>query len=144
MSRRDTHHREVVQALRNDQWVITDDPLVLDFAGRLVGIDLAAEKLLAAERAERRIAIEIKSFQGSSDVSEFHTAVGQFLNYRYVLGKTMPERTLYLAIPSEAFRRSPASSRNLMFRRSFNPIGSSSWCMIHKLRRFSNGSTDAL
>ncbi len=103
MSRRDTHHREVVQALRNDQWVITDDPLVLDFAGRLVGIDLAAEKLLAAERAERRIAIEIKSFQGSSDVSEFHTAVGQFLNYRYVLGKTMPERTLYLAIPSEAF-----------------------------------------
>ena len=103
MSRRDTHHREVVQALINDQWVITDDPLVLDFAGRLVGIDLAAEKLVAAERAERRIAIEIKSFQGSSDVSEFHTAVGQFLNYRYVLGKAMPERTLYLAIPSEAF-----------------------------------------
>ena len=103
MSRRDTHHREVVQALRNDQWVITDDPLVLDFAGRLVGIDLAAEKLLAAERAERRIAIEIKSFQGSSDFSEFHAAVGQFLNYRYVLGKTMPERTLYLAIPSEGF-----------------------------------------
>lgn len=103
MSRRDTHHLEVVQALQKDHWVVTDDPLTLDFAGKLVGIDLAAEKLLAAERDERRIAVEIKSFQGSSDVSEFHTAVGQFLNYRYVLGKTVPERTLYLAIPVETF-----------------------------------------
>ena len=104
MSRRDTHHQEVVNALQKDQWVVTDDPLTLDFAGKLVGIDLAAEKLLvAAERAERQIAVEIKSFQGSSDVSEFHTAVGQFLNYRYVIGKAMPERTLYLAIPLGAF-----------------------------------------
>lgn len=64
---------------------------------------MAAEKLLAAERDKRLIAVEIKSFQGSSDVSEFHTAVGQFLNYRHVITKTMPERTLYLAIPVEAF-----------------------------------------
>ena len=103
MSRRDTHHHEVVHALQKDQWLVTDDPLMLDFAGRLVGIDLAAEKLLAAEREERLIAVEIKSFQGSSDVSEFHTAVGQFLNYRHVIRKTMPERTLYLAIPVETF-----------------------------------------
>lgn len=103
MSRRDTHHREVVSALHKDQWVITDDPLTLDFAGRLVGIDLGAEKLLAAERASRRIAVEIKSFQGSSDVSEFHTAIGQFLNYRHVIGKAMPDRTLYLAIPEVAY-----------------------------------------
>ena len=74
MSRRDTHHQEVVHALQKDKWVVTADPLTLDFAGKLVGIDLAAEKLLAAEREERRIAVEIKSFQGSSDVSEFHTA----------------------------------------------------------------------
>lgn len=103
MSRRDTHHQEVVIALQKDQWVVTDDPLTLDFAGKLVGIDLAAEKLLAAEREERQIAVEIKSFQGSSDVSEFHTAVGQFLNYRHVIGKVMPVRTLFLAIPVEAF-----------------------------------------
>ena len=103
MSRRDTHHQEVEHALQKDQWVVTDDPLTLDFAGKLVGIDLAAEKVLAAEREEHRIAVEIKSFQGSSDVSEFHTAVGQFLNYRYAIGKTMPERTLNLAIPVEAF-----------------------------------------
>ncbi len=30
-------------------------------------------------------------------------AIGQFLNYRHVLGNRMPERTLYLAVPEEAF-----------------------------------------
>ena len=40
MSRRDTHHQEVVHALQKDQWVVTDDPLTLDFAGKLVGIEL--------------------------------------------------------------------------------------------------------
>jgi hypothetical protein len=103
MSRRDTHHQAVVHALQKDQWIVTDDPLTLDFAGRLIGIDLAAEKLLAAQRNELQIAVEIKSFQGSSDVSEFHTAVGQFLNYRHVIGKVMPQRALYLAIPAETY-----------------------------------------
>lgn len=102
MSRRDTHHQVVVDALQKEQWVITDDPLTLEFAGKLIGIDLAAGKLLAAERNDRKIAVEIKSFQGSSDVSEFHTALGQFLNYRHVLGKIIPERTLYLAVPEDA------------------------------------------
>jgi hypothetical protein len=103
MSRRDLHHQSVVRALEKDQWVITDDPLTMEFAGKLIGIDLAAEKLLAAERNGRTIAVEIKSFQRSSDVSEFHTALGQFLNYRHVLAKTMPGRTLFLAVPVDAY-----------------------------------------
>jgi hypothetical protein len=103
MSRRDLHHYAVVHALEKDRWLITDDPLTLEFAGKLIGIDLAAEKLLAAERDNRTIAVEIKSFQGSSDVSEFHIALGQFLNYRHVLAKAMLERTLYLAVPQETF-----------------------------------------
>jgi hypothetical protein len=43
-------------------------------------IDLGAEKILAAERGEEKIAVEIKSFISSSNISEFHTALGQFLN----------------------------------------------------------------
>jgi hypothetical protein len=92
-----------VKALENDQWIITDDPLTLEFAGKLIGIDLAAEKLLAAEREGRQIAVEIKSFQGSSDVSEFHTAVGQFLNYRHALTSSLPDHALYLAVPEQTF-----------------------------------------
>ncbi|NJL65136.1 MAG: fatty-acid oxidation protein subunit alpha, partial [Methylacidiphilales bacterium] len=34
----------VVQALINDGWEITDDPLVLSYGGRELYVDLGAEK----------------------------------------------------------------------------------------------------
>ena len=46
----------------------------------------------------RKIAVEVKSFIGSSNVSEFHTALGQFLNYRDALARIEPNRKLYLAV----------------------------------------------
>lgn len=66
-------------------------------------IDLGAEQILAAEKAGQRIAVEIKSFAGASPVTDFHLAVGQFVNYRMALGEDEPERTLYLAVPSAAY-----------------------------------------
>jgi hypothetical protein len=66
-------------------------------------IDLAAE-MLAAERAGEKIAVEIKSFIGGSNVSEFHTALGQFLNYQFALEEFDPERKLYLAIPESIYK----------------------------------------
>lgn len=66
-------------------------------------IDLAAEKLLAADLNGRKIAVEIKSFVSSSNVSEFHTTLGQFLNYRDALEVVEPERTLYLAVRSTVY-----------------------------------------
>jgi XisH protein len=48
-------------------------------------VDLGAESIVAAERAGQKIAVEIKSFLGASSISEFHTALGQFFNYRLAL-----------------------------------------------------------
>jgi XisH protein len=62
-------------------------------------IDLGAESIVAAERAGQKIAVEIKSFLGASSISEFHTALGQFFNYRLALEEKEPDRILYLAIP---------------------------------------------
>lgn len=62
-------------------------------------IDLGAEQWLYAERDTIKIAIEIKSFIGDSDVSELHDAVGQYVVYHDVLKETQPHRQLYLAIP---------------------------------------------
>ncbi|MDJ0600334.1 MAG: element excision factor XisH family protein [Crocosphaera sp.] len=45
----------------------------------------------------------MKSFLGSSAISDFHLAVGQFINYRTILNKKDPQRSLYLAIPEEAY-----------------------------------------
>jgi hypothetical protein len=61
-------------------------------------IDLAAEQLLAALKENQKIAVEIKSFISPSNVSDFHTALGQFLNYRDALAIIEPDRQLYLAI----------------------------------------------
>lgn len=51
----------------------------------------------------RKIAVEIKSFLGKSAISEFHTALGQTLNYRSILRKQEPDRILYLAISYEIY-----------------------------------------
>jgi XisH protein len=99
MPAKDIFHNAVKHALEKDGWLITDDPLYLDFGGVEIFIDLGAEKLIAAERDGEKIAVEIKSFVGSSNIYEFHTALGQFINYRTALSQKQPERQLYLAVP---------------------------------------------
>ncbi|KZL47696.1 fatty-acid oxidation protein subunit alpha [Nodularia spumigena CENA596] len=103
MSAKDLFHEAVRRGLEKDQWIITDDPLPLEWEEVKVKIDLAAERLIAAERGEEKIAVEIKSFIGTSAISDFHTALGQFLNYRIMLELNEPERLLYLAIPLETY-----------------------------------------
>lgn len=85
MSAKDIFHDAVRKGLEKEDWVITDDPLRIR-SGRVdMQIDLGAERIIAAERGEEKIAVEIKSFISSSNISEFHTALGQFLNYRVAL-----------------------------------------------------------
>ncbi|WP_427160934.1 XisH family protein [Aliinostoc sp. HNIBRCY26] len=100
MSAKDKFHEAVKTALQKDGWVITDDPLHLSI-DRITNmfIDLAAEKLIVASRDNQKIAVEVKSFLSPSTLSEFHLAIGQFINYRYALEDYEPERILYLAVP---------------------------------------------
>jgi hypothetical protein len=95
---KDKFHNVVRNALEKDGWNITSDPYEINIDDVDFEIDLAAEQLLGAEREEEKIAVEIKSFISPSNVSEFHTALGQFLNYRDALEKIEPERLLYLAV----------------------------------------------
>lgn len=103
MAARDVFHQAVRAALVKDQWVITDDPLLLQVGGVDLYGDLGAEKLLAAEKDHQHIAVEVKSFLGPSLVSDFHLALGQFLNYRLALAQQDPQRQLYLAVPIETY-----------------------------------------
>lgn len=59
---KDLFHDAVKQALLKDQWVITADPPIIKIEGVKLEIDLAAEKVFAAEKAGRKIAVEIKGF----------------------------------------------------------------------------------
>ncbi|MFM9267662.1 XisH family protein [Tychonema sp. BBK16] len=103
MAAKDRFHEAVKQALLKEQWVITADPLILKIDKVKFEIDLAAEKVFAAEKAGQKIAVEIKSFLNTSVVTDFHAALGQFLNYRLGLQMNEPDRTLYLAIPLDIF-----------------------------------------
>lgn len=103
MSARDKVHQHVVNALRKDGWTITHDPLKVRWRLRDLKVDLGAEQLLAAEKGLEKIAVEIKSFVGVSDLDDLYHAIGQFILYRRALRPTHPDRTLYLAIPAEAY-----------------------------------------
>lgn len=104
MPAKDKFHDVVKAALEKDGWQITHDPLLLRIQGIAdMYVDLGAEKLIAADRSGKKIAVEVKSFIGTSTISEFHTAIGQFINYRYALEVQEPERVLYLAVPLNTY-----------------------------------------
>ena len=90
-------------ALEKEQWQITDDPLRLEVGGTKFEIDLGAQQLLAAERDQEKIAVEIKTFLSDSPLTDYHAALGQFLNYRLALEISDPTRILYLAVPVVAY-----------------------------------------
>lgn len=103
MPDRDLYHNTVKTALIKEEWIVTHDPLILKLGKKDLYVDLGARQLLAAERAEHKIAVEIKSFIGRSDIDDLEKALGQYVLYQDLLNELEPERTLYLAIPNSVF-----------------------------------------
>lgn len=100
---KDYYHQEFLDALQNDNWDVTHDPYEIHIDGVDYAVDFGAEKLIAAQRENELVAIELKSFVGPSAVNEFHKAVGQFNDYFVALEEIEPQRTLYLAIPEVTY-----------------------------------------
>ncbi len=92
MPARDIFHDTVKRALKKEGWTITHDPLRLQWGRKDMYIDLGAERLVAAEKGGRKIAVEIKSFLGPSQMDELEKAIGQYLVYHDVLAMVEPER----------------------------------------------------
>ena len=102
MSAKDIFHDKVKNALVKDGWTITDDPYTLKWDnGENLLIDLAAERVIAAEKNNEKIAVEIKTFIGKSTMYDLHLAVGQFMVYQIALEEKEPDRVLFLAVPME-------------------------------------------
>jgi hypothetical protein len=98
MPRLDIYHETVKHALVKDGWVITHDPYRLSIGKKRLFVDLGAEILLSAEKGTRRIAVEIKSFTGASDVNDLEQAIGQYVLYKQIMLQTEPDRELFLAV----------------------------------------------
>jgi hypothetical protein len=105
MPAKDAFHELVRTALEKEGWTITHDPYHIDLGFADFYIDLGAERLIAAMRNGEKIAVEIKTFLSASTIAEFHTAIGQFINYRIALEEEEADRQLYLAIPLDIYKR---------------------------------------
>ncbi len=101
MPARDLYHDTVKNALVKDGWTITDDPLTLGIGSPTLFVDLGAEQVLGAEKGLRKIAVEIKTFRGSSGMKDLEQAIGQYVLYRIFLRRLEPDRELYLAVPQD-------------------------------------------
>lgn len=131
---KDSFYPQVKAALIKAGWTITHDPLKLEIGGVKLEVDFGTERMiegvLAAERGNEKIAVEVKSFISPSPTNELHTALGQFIAYRLALSELEPDRKLYLAIPlatySDFFQR-PFPSRlireNGLALMVYDPIG---------------------
>ncbi|MEO0458791.1 MAG: element excision factor XisH family protein [Cyanobacteria bacterium P01_A01_bin.114] len=104
MAAKDLYHDAVRNALIKDAWNITDDPFKLKIGVRELSVDLGARKLLAAQKGEQKIAVEIKSFINTSPVFDLEQALGQYILYRNILEDKEPERSLYLAIRKATYQ----------------------------------------
>jgi hypothetical protein len=92
-------------ALINDGWIITDDPFRLEIGKtqQPLEVDLAAEKLLVAEKGNQKILVEIKTFARKSMIHQFHEVLGQYLNYEGAILINEIDRILYLAVSEEVY-----------------------------------------
>lgn len=104
MPAKDLYHNAVKNALIKDGWTITADPYFIKYEDAELYADLAAEKVIAAERQGQKIVVEIKSFIGRSQMYDFHSALGQYIVYRNLLHLTQSEFVLYLAIDNQVYR----------------------------------------
>ena len=100
---KDFFHEIFKKILLTDGWTITHDPYQVRVGSIGYEIDFGAEKLIGAEKDNMKIAIELKSFTGPSNVNEFHKAVGQFNDYFVILEMLDPTRVLYLAVPEKTW-----------------------------------------
>jgi hypothetical protein len=103
MPAKDIYHDCVKNALIKDGWTITHDPLKLKWGKKEMYVDLGAKRFLAAEKANHKIAIEIKSFVNPSEMQDLENALGQYTLYYDVLERVEPDRILYLAIRMAVF-----------------------------------------
>jgi hypothetical protein len=103
MPARDRYHDQVKNALIKDGWTITQDPLHVKWARKDMFIDLGAERILAAQKGTRKIAVGVKSFVGPSDMADLEQAIGQYTIYHEVLSRVDPDRSLFLAVDEELY-----------------------------------------
>ena len=127
MPARDVFHNTVRNALTKDIWKITHDPLTIHInQDDPFYVDLGAEKILAAEKSGRKIAVEVKDFNSASLVNDLEKMIGQMQLYQLAIDEREPDRELFLAISFEMYdwqyRKQRSAFRAIVERNKINLI----------------------
>ena len=106
MPKRDSIHDIVRVALEKDGWKITHDPFTIATVdGDEIHIDLAAERIITAEKGDDKIAVEIKTLVGKSLITEFYSALGKYQLYGVAIEDAVIDRVLFLAMPELIYQK---------------------------------------
>ena len=104
---KDAIHDSIKNALLKDGWAITAEFLQIEYEELEIFADLVAErKPIVAEKNEKKIIVEVKTFAGRSFIRELQQALGQYDLYREIITLAGLDYELYLAVSSliyEAF-----------------------------------------
>ena len=105
MPAKDIYHDTVKRALIKDGWTITAENFQLPWGGTRAFIDILADDIFVAEKEGRKIAVEVKSFIGQSNLSELEKAIGQFIIYRFAMRREDAERELFIAVGEKIYNK---------------------------------------
>lgn len=106
MPKRDSIHDIVKIALEADGWTITHDPFTISTTDSgEIHIDLAAERILAAEKGNEKIVVEIKTLIGKSLITEFYGALGKYQLYEVAIEEASVNRVLFMAMPDLIYQK---------------------------------------
>lgn len=104
---KDAIHDSIKNALLKDGWAITAEFLQIEYEELEIFADLVAErKPIVAEKNDKKIIVEVKTFAGRSFIRELQQALGQYDLYREIITLAGLDYELYLAVSSlvyEAF-----------------------------------------
>lgn len=64
---------------------------------------MGAEKLIVAQKKNKKIIVEVKSFISPSEIHDLQQAVGQYIMYQDILIEQRSSSKLYLAVPEVAY-----------------------------------------
>jgi hypothetical protein len=104
MPRKDIYHDTVKHALIKDGWTITHDQFSFKLGKKVLFVDLGAERAISADKNQRQIVVEVKSFIGRSQVNDLENALGQYVLYHQAMNEANINRELYLAVTKSTFK----------------------------------------
>ncbi|HRW11178.1 MAG TPA: element excision factor XisH family protein [Caldilineaceae bacterium] len=103
---KDKIHDAVKNALTNDNWLIIQEHLYIEYEELSILADIIAERApFIAVKDDKKILVEIKTFGGASFMRQLQQTLGQYSIYRDMVEFTDLAYDLFLAISDDIYEQ---------------------------------------